>query len=45
MAILTDWLPQEDSNELTARICENCKVTFPIKYDKCPKCGLKINNN
>ena len=40
MALISDRLPQEDSNEVTTSICKNCQAAFPIEYDKCPKCAL-----
>ena len=40
MPLISDRLPQEDSNEVASIICENCQVGFPTEYDKCPKCGL-----
>jgi len=39
-SIISDRLPQEDSNEKTARICKNCQVVFPMEYNRCPKCAL-----
>ncbi len=40
MPLSSDRSPQEDRNEVTAKICKNCQVVFPIEYDKCPKCAL-----
>jgi len=40
LPLSSDRPPQEDSEEVTAKICKNCQVVFPKEYDVCPKCAV-----